>query len=91
MIYLVAALLLAAVLFWLGLVRSHWVAPAVLFAESAPVVAALSWTQGFEQIAIYLVVNLALFYAAFALGRMAADRYGDRFRAALPSLAERSA
>lgn len=68
-IVLVAAGLLAALLFWFGLVKSHWVAPLTLFTASAPLVAALSWDQDALRILIHLAANLALFYAAFAIGR----------------------
>jgi len=73
MIILAAALLFAALLFWFGLVRSHWIAPAALFAASGPVVAAFSWNHDAIQIAMNLVATLLLFYTAFGCGRWAAE------------------
>lgn len=70
------ALLLAALLFWFGFVRSHWIAPAALFTASGPLVAALSWNYDLAQVAIHLAANLSLFYGAFALGRAMAGREG---------------
>lgn len=74
MIILVAALLFAALLFWFGLIRSHWIAPAALFAASGPAIAAFSWNYDAMRITVHLLMNLSLFYAAFAFGRWAADR-----------------
>jgi len=69
MIVATTALLFAILLFWFGFVQSHAVAPVVLFAATAPVVAIFSSSQGPERIADHLIANIALFCAAFALGR----------------------
>lgn len=74
MILLLAALPVAALLVWFGFVESHWIAPVALFTVSAPVLAVIHWNDGPAQVATLLAVNLALFYAAFALGRSMADR-----------------
>ncbi|MCC7252128.1 hypothetical protein, partial [Hyphomicrobium sp.] len=74
MIVLTASLLFAALLFWFGLNRSHWIAPAALFTASGPAIAALSWSYDAMQITAHLLANLSLFYGAFACGRWAADR-----------------
>lgn len=80
MVILAAALISASLLFCLGLVRSHWVAPAALFAISGPVVAAFSFSSRYDvdQIATHLVINLSLFYAAFAFGHWVASSMEDR-------------
>jgi hypothetical protein len=72
MIVLVALLVLT-LLFWCGLIRSNWIAPAALFAASGPAIAAFSSNHDILRIAIHLMTNLVLFYAAFACGRWAAD------------------
>lgn len=77
MIILFVALAFASFLFWFGFVRSHWIAPAVLFASSGPVVGACSWNQDIPQIAINLLMTLLLIYAAFGCGRWAAHLSAD--------------
>lgn len=74
MVILVAAVLTAILLLWFGFVRSHWIAPAALFCATGPVIAAVSWSDGIGHVALFLLANLSLFYAAFALGRTLAGR-----------------
>ncbi|MBN8912352.1 MAG: hypothetical protein J0H65_09920 [Rhizobiales bacterium] len=69
-----AALIFSSMLFWFGLIKSHWIAPAVFFAASGPVVATFSLEHDALRIAIHLLATLLLFYVAFACGRWAADR-----------------
>lgn len=74
MLVAAVALIFASVLFWFGLVRSHWVAPGAFFAASGPVVATFSSEHDAAQIGIHLLTTLLLFYTAFAGGRLVADR-----------------
>lgn len=69
MVVTFAAVFAAMLLLWFGLVRSHWIAPAALFCATGPAVAAITWSDGIEHVAVHLLANLSLFYAAFALGR----------------------
>ena len=80
MIVLVASLLFAALLFWFGIIRSHWIAPAAVFAATGPVIAAFSWNHDAMRIGAHLLMNLSLFYVAFACGRWTADYSADRGR-----------
>lgn len=73
----VAILLFSALLFWFGLIRSHWIAPAVLLAASGPAIVAFSWNSDAVQVAMHLMASLLLFYAAFGCGRWAADHRAD--------------
>ena len=75
MIIFATAVAFALLLFWFGFNHSHAVAPAVLFAATAPVVAIFSLGHGPERIAAHLIATLFLFYVAFALGRWAASAW----------------
>lgn len=77
MIVMVTGLFFASVLFWFGLIKSDWIAPAALFGASAPVVAAFSWNYDAVRIAIHLLMTLLIFYAAFGCGRWASDSRAD--------------
>lgn len=79
MIVAVASLLFASLLFWFGLVRAHWIAPAVLFTASGPVIAAFSLDYDVIQVAGSLLMNLLLF-----LRRVRLQSLGSRLQRGQP-------
>jgi hypothetical protein len=79
MILAVAMLATAAgLLLFLGAAQSHWIAPAALFAVSAPAVMVLSLDLPIERTAAYQGALLAGYYVVFAVGRWTAPRVSRR-------------
>lgn len=78
MILTIIVLATFGMLLFLGAVQSHWIAPATLFAVSAPVVMALSHDVPIERTVVCQAVLLASYYLAFAIGRWGAPRFWRR-------------
>lgn len=68
----------ASLLLFLGAAQSHWIAPAALFAVSAPAVMVLSLDLPLAQNAAHQVILLASYYVVFAVGRWTAPRVWRR-------------
>lgn len=74
MVWIVTLLAVAGMLAFLGAAQSHWIAPAALFAVSAPVVMVMSHHLPIEQTAAHQSAVLAGYYVVFAIGRWTAQR-----------------
>ena len=71
---LIAIVAAFAIFFFLGWVQSHWIAPAVLYVVSVPLVLESMGSGPVLELLAALLGVVALYYASFALGRFAGAR-----------------
>jgi hypothetical protein len=73
-IMLASVVVAFALFFFLGRVQSHWIAPAVLYVVSFLVIFEFMLDRPVYLLLVALLGTLALYYGAFALGRLASSR-----------------